>query len=323
MQKTSFLLALSGTKQSLYAAEAAWALCQKSRAHLTAQHVADTWTAWELLRNDEPGLVGSGLYVNAFETLRNCQREIGKKLLEKYDSMANSKGIESDSVVDEGNPVDEICRRAHDHDLVIVGHRPYRNPEESKDEWHAIKCAVAEGLANKCTKPLLIVQDKVPGIWKSMRIVLSCDHINTAYVRACLRTALFLGVEPTITCLMTGENEESVSALRKDLHASHPDLAHVPIEAVKIEGMTAHDKLALMRGAIEDHPLAVDKDTFDTLVVLPTRHVEDGRRSVLDVGAEVFVRQLSAKALLLWPEEAVHPEGLRDQTAQQVSGATK
>ncbi len=190
---TRLLLALTGTKQSLFASEVAFKLAAKTQASITAQHVIDTYTSWEFLRNDEPGLLASGLYTDAFTNLRHSQKNIANELIAVWKSLADKQNVEYKCFIDEGNPVKEICKRSKNFDLVIVGHRARLQDEPEGDPWHGVKYTVAEGLAHDCAKPLLIVQQPVKKLWKKVLVLMSPNHENSNFLRACSGMASSLG----------------------------------------------------------------------------------------------------------------------------------
>jgi len=320
MNKTSFLLCLNGTKQSQIAAEMAFELAQKAEAQLTAQHVIDTSTAWDFLRNEEPGFIGSGLYVETFEMLKKAQREIANKLMEKYESVIENKKIDSITVIDEGAPVEEICRRAQDHDLVIVGHHYSAAKFSVQNRWHHATSAVAEGLANQCPKPLLIIQKPESAFWQDMQILVSLEHMNVSFIRACLRTALFFGVTPKIICLMSGFHEEKADELVKNLRNTHSDLLEIDIQTKVVRKANQVDQLHIDLWSQEPAELEFDYTQFQkSLLLVPTREIGGKRISILGVEANEMVAQLSIPAILLWPEESIRSHATPDRDFEKLT----
>ncbi len=320
MNKPSFLLGLNGTKQSQLAAELAFDLACKAEAQLTAQHVVDTTTTWDFLRNEEPGFVGSGLYVETFEMLKKAQFEIATKLIDKYESVAKGKKIDSITVIDEGAPVEEICRRAQDHDLVIVGHQYSTTKHSMKNRWHHVSYAVAEGLANHCPKPLLIVQKAGPSFWQDMQILVSLEHMNISFIRACLRTALFFGVTPKIICLMSGYHEEKADTLIENLRQTHSDLKEIEIHTKVVHKANEVDQTHLELWSQDQAELEFDFEQFQkSLLLVPTREVGEKRISILGIEANELVAQLSIPALLLWPEECIGSHTVEDRDFEKLT----
>lgn len=191
--KPRLLLALSGTKQSLFASELAFKLAQKTGATITAVHVIDTYTSWEFLKNDQPGLLKSDLYNQAYLNLKKSQKLIAEELVANWKSLAERQEVEYKCFIDEGNPVKEICKRARNYDLVIVGHRQRLYDSSDEDPWHGVKYTVAEGLAHDCIKPVLIVQKPVLQVWKKVVMLETPNYKNEKFLEACNGMAATLG----------------------------------------------------------------------------------------------------------------------------------
>lgn len=299
MHKLSILLGLSGSEQSMFAAEVAWQIARQCQGSVCAQHVIDSQTMWEIIRNDRPGFIGSGPYMNSYETLMETLRSLAEKLVEKYEAVAARGGVVTSAVAEEGNPVERICTRAADHDLVIVGHQPRLRSKSEHPHTRVVRYAVAEALANECPKPMLVVQDRVEE-WNSMTILLSTDHINLTFVGACLSMAKMLGLTPKIVALSSGVREEPARQLLADLKKADPELKKVSVEVHELSGIAVEDKV---------HPWADDEIGLewtpdpDTLLVIPTRATGGHRITVLDTTPELFVRNLALSSILLWPEE--------------------
>ncbi len=297
MNKMSILLALSGSEQSYEAAQLAWTLAAEVEATVTAQHVVDTQSAWALLGNDKPGLIGSGLYIAAYETLCNSLKDLAAKLAEKYEQMNGADKLNSTCLVDEGDPVHEICKRANEHDLVIVGHAPTVAKASGYKKFS--KASVAEGLANYCSKPLLVVQ-KRPEAWKYLKILVSVEHLNLEYILSCLCNAHRLNLKPQLVCLATGVHEEKPQNIIRDLREAHKELADVEIEVALFGDFAAQQGSSLW----SHQPIRVELDAYtDSLVVVPTREIGGKRITIFGSSPEMFVEYLTLPTILFFPEE--------------------
>lgn len=301
MRKLSFLLGLSGSKHSKYASELCWELAEKTGAKALAQHVIDSRTAWELLRSDEPGFIGSGPYVQAYESLSASLSLLAEKLMEKYQALTSNRKIDSQCVIDEGNPVREICRRALDHDLVIVGHQPTGVQTVEHDRCHYVRYAIAEGLAHECPRPLLIVQENGK-LWKNIKTLVSIEHLNIPFIRASQKLALAVGADLEVICLTSGIHEENPQELRHDFRKANPDLAEIPLRIEVVRGSAVDDKTSLQSAVGSQIDLDCDGHT---LLVIPTREIGHNRITVFGSSPDNFVRHLTLPSILLWPEEHV------------------
>lgn len=297
MKKMSILLALSGSEQSYEAAQLAWNMAASVDATVTAQHVVDTQSAWELLGNAKPGLIGSGLYIAAYETLCGSLKTLAGKLAEKYEHMDGANKIGSTCIIDEGDPIHEINSRAKEHDLVVVGHAP---TVVKPSGWKKFsKASVAEGLSNSCSKPLLVVQRR-PEPWKSLKILVSIDHINIEYILSCLCNAQRLNLKPELVCLATGVHEENPKDIICNLRKAHAELADVEIEVALFGDFAAHEGASLW----SHQPIRVELDAYaDSLVVVPTREIGGKRITIFGSSPEMFIEYLNLPAILFFPEE--------------------
>lgn len=316
MDKISILLGLSGSEQSKFACEIAWSMAQKCGAKVTAEHVIDSKTIWDLLRNEKPGLIGSGPYVNAYEGIRDSMDSLSRKLASKYDAMAGDKGIESESVISEGNPVQVISHSARHHDFVVIGHQS-RSESDLSNRSKFVRYAVAEGLAHECPRPLLVVQDTIAN-WSSMTILVSFEHINFSYINACISLANALSLKTNIVAIGSGAREESPEHFLRDVREAHPELKNVDIDVHTVSGIAATDFNSLSK------PNEIELDWMpepDTLMVIPTRESGGSRITVFDTSPSSFVRYLALPTILLWPEESVQTLPMKLSNKREVQQA--
>ncbi|HEY9870907.1 MAG TPA: universal stress protein [Candidatus Obscuribacterales bacterium] len=316
MINPSILLALSASEQSRFAAELCWALAAQTGARVTAQHVVDSRGAWDLLGHDRPGFLGSGMFVTAHEQLVAALYTLGGKLLEVYDAHASARAIRGESVLDEGNPVREICRRAPEHDLVVIGHKPstFESPEDERRK--SLRFSVAESLAHECPRPLLVVQERCEP-WSDMRILLSLRHVNQNYIHSCLQMASTLRIDPEIVGLSTGIHEEDATTFAANLRQQNPDLSHVPINVTRLSDTILNPEKCAWWTSEED----IEADALpDTLLVMPTRELEGRRLTVYGSSPAFFIRHLKLPCILLWPEES--PDHFSADTRPSPEGST-
>ncbi len=299
MRTLSFLVALSASEQSRNAAELCWLLAERANAKVLAQHVIDTQAAWEIFGNDRPGFIGSGPYVAAHEQLLGLLRSLGKDLISVYDVYASGHPIESQSVMDEGNPVREICRRAADSDLVIIGHRPSMFEEPEDERRLEMRFSLAESLAHECPCPLLVTQEPCKP-WSDMRIISSMDHLNEMYIRACYKLASSLSLKAELAVLATGTHEQEKGDFISDFKQANTDLSELPVYVKRISNQIFSESKSAWwaeEADLEWNALP------DTLMIIPTRKFGDRRITLFGASPAFFVRHLSLPSILLWPEE--------------------
>ncbi len=197
MNKPSYLLALDGSIESKSAAELAWSLAKRTGASVTAQHVINIRDIWHFLRPKSAGFIGSGPYIAAFQCVANGLREIAEALMLSYQSQVESQGIEFSTHIDEGDLVAEICKRAKDHDLLIIG----RGILESKDR--NVEHSLCNELANICPCPMLIITSQNAD-WTSLRARVLSSNVDVHLVDSLgnfaksLQVPLVVELEPNI-----------------------------------------------------------------------------------------------------------------------------
>lgn len=299
MSTHSILLALSGSEQSRNAAEVAWKLAKKLEAKVVAEHVIDSRTIWELLRNDKPGFIGSGPYVAVYETILCALKTLGEKLVLEYEALASGQGIQGECLIKEGNPVEILSRDANDHNLLVIGHFPSGVRATDREPCHYIRYSVAEGVSHQSIVPILIVQSK-PLNWESMTIVCEIDHINYSYLRSCLKLAKLLDLKPRLEFWGTGTREEGPAKFKQNLLESMPEAKAMDIEFEYFGGHAATERKELFHG--QDISKSVEIPS-ETLFVLPTRGIARERMTVFGMEPEAFIRCLTLPCLLLWPED--------------------
>lgn len=310
MTEHSILLALSGSEQSRYAAELSWQLAESTDASVTAVHVVDTRTVWELLRNDQPGFLGSGPYLDAYEKVASSMQSLANKLTLEYEAQANGRNVKGEALIRDGNPVEILSRESRDFDLLVVGHQPSGTSSTGNVRSHYTRYSIAEGLAHESSAPLLIVQGKHKP-WTTMTIISEMDHVNARLMRSCFKLAALLKIKPQIEFWGTGTREESPEQFLKNFDESVPEAKGLEVEFEFLHGKALTDRQSLFRA----EPTRVsDKIADDALIVLPTRGIGRDRLTIFGLSPETFVRSLTLPNILLWPEE--RPEfGMRKTTA--------
>lgn len=297
MKGKSILLALSGSQQSRYATEVCWNLARRLGATITAHHVVDSHSAWEFVGHENPGFLKSAVYLEAYQQLVSSLFCLGEDLADAYADEAKEAGVDNVCIVDEGNPITEICRRAANHKMVVIGHKAVKERQEPRRQF--MRLSIAESLAHDCSRPLLIVQDECKE-WTSLSIMISLDHINEVFINSCLDMANALQLPATLLCLTGGANEEKPQQFVHDLRQSNPRLAEIPIAltparqdiAVRVEEWYAPEGMPF------------DRSLWDnTLMVIPTRLAGGERLTVVDSSPSMFIRYLTLPSIMLWPEE--------------------
>ncbi|MBS1992413.1 MAG: universal stress protein [Cyanobacteria bacterium SZAS LIN-2] len=298
MNRKKILLAFDGSLQSLNAAELCWSLAGKYPVRLTAQHVINTVGLWQLLNYELPGLTGSGPYINAHQNMCQELRAIGETLVSIYETKAKAQGMADQCVLDEGDALSEVVRRARAHDLVVIGHHAAK-PVPGAVISQGVRClplypkqfSMAEELSRLLEKPLLIVQGKAPA-WKKLKLILHGDQGVPEAFRAAADWCDFLRIELEVNSYFVDDEEDTdvfeLAGLLKETKGLYPDLK-----------VTVH-KAKLWPSRTDSTKAQVECEE-DALVMIPTLPGPDGRRSMFGTAPELFVRCSNVRSLMFWP----------------------
>jgi len=289
MPSKSILLGVNGSAHTVTAAEVCWELAQRWAAEVTAQHVVDSNAVWDFLGHEMPGFIGSGPYFAAHETMRNALYGLGRTLLDAYETRAGAMDIDGDSFLDEGNAVREICQRALDHDLVVIGHRRNRVRSPSEERRKFVRPSTAELVGTYCPRPLLVVQEKCT-TWSSAVIMLASGHTDSSWLSACIKMLKSLAIEPELCYVGGYPGEDEPPDLHARLAGNDRSIADVPFNLVSAEGPDFW------------WSFEADRDPATLLVVPVAREAEAPITACL-VDPDALIRYLQAPAMLFWPEE--------------------
>lgn len=288
MSTKSYLLALDGSQESLFAAEISWKLASTNQAKVLAQTVIDSQSLWQIVGKDSPGFIGTGPYLAAHEVIHGTLKNIADTLLNAYEARARGQGIESECVMDEGNVLDEIVRRAKDHLIVVVGHRPARaDRKNTRQSWFQ-SYSLAEHLAYECPRPLLIVQEKCSP-WKTARLIISEDTFDSSALAIFNEFANSLQLAQEVYCIAP---EESVVQFTKAVSGKIP--------ANQSVRMICQDQ----GEADPDWECATDVPS-STLLVVATQQGQGGRMTCGGTDLGAFIHQLRWPAVVVLPEPRI------------------
>lgn len=286
MSMKSYLLALDGSQESLFAAELAWQLASANQAKVLAQTVVDSQSLWQHVGKDSPGIIGSGPYLAAYEVIQKALTAVAETLLNAYEARARGHNIESDCVIDEGNMIDQIVKRAKEHLVVVIGHRRFHNAEQKKASKYWFQhYSLAEHLAYECPKPLLIVQEKCAP-WKTARLVISNDTFDSSALTIFFEFANALKLAQEIFCVAP---EELIGQFIAEVRACIPANQQVQVMC-QDQGET---------DPTWDCATDVPKST---LLVVATKKTTEGRMTCADTDPGTFVHELRWPAVVILPE---------------------
>jgi hypothetical protein len=119
----NILLEIDGSADSLAAVNVAMSLTSLvPQSRVTAQYVLDTPGIWNFLGMQDPGLVGSGPYFQAFDSIKISLRELAETVVESYRARCNSIDRFAEMIIDEGEWLSLVAERSRAlQPLVVIG----------------------------------------------------------------------------------------------------------------------------------------------------------------------------------------------------------
>jgi len=297
MSKFQILLALSGSKSAECAAELSWDFARKDGITILAQHVVNTKDAVRLFNCSEPGLVGSGLYAQAYDSLRTSLYSIAEKLSEKYEALANSKTKTNHQIViDEGDPLFEILKRAETSDLVVAGkpssHVCLDGGEDSK--------TLVEHLVEQSPVPVALL-NRTSDDCSILKILVSTDQQDVSYIRECIKFADRIGKQFELVLIYTPSSDPDICmSIGNRLKRELPEIGDVRFKLRVLEDPVIPDAVALWKHCRCN--LSIDVAP-SALMVVPTRIVDGKRMTIFGIKAGDFVHRTMTSSALFWPEE--------------------
>ncbi|MBP9092903.1 universal stress protein [bacterium] len=294
MKPGSFLLPINGSPESLFASEFVWSLASRNQSKVTAQHTIDLFGTLQFLGQEKAGLIGSGPYVAAYESICQSLRAIASKLEDSYTARAAAHHVDSTFICSEGDPVEEVCKLASAHDLLVVGYR--KRAAVDYPACQGIKLSRAERLAHLSPIPILFVQKPIQAITE-FAIFVSMDHMNINWLKNCMHSALAVGANYSVTILASGVHEEPAAAFVRDLVAADDEIEEECIKIVPLADDGGLLNFSQMKNAV-DH---------GRVIVLPT--IDSGEHRITSTGEcpTALLRRVAFESILLWPEEFIRP----------------
>ena len=117
------LVALDGSEYSQRAADYAFWLSNELDADVTGQHVVDPRIIDLFIAPEFGEELGFSSQADTEEKVFRAVERIGKVILDLFVKEAKSKGLEVETFLDVGHIIDEVVKRADNHDLLVIGHR--------------------------------------------------------------------------------------------------------------------------------------------------------------------------------------------------------
>ena len=303
----SILLELDGSAQARYAAEVAWQLGQRAEVGVDAQHVVDSLAAWDFLAFDIAGFIGSGPYFEAHDTMRGCLTTIGQNLMNVYSKLAKQNGISGESYLDDGATIREICWRAKDYDIIVMGHHPTGMGSPNEDKRKLPRRSVTEAMTHYSPRPLLLVQDRCR-LWQNARILLGSANVPNDLLSNCVDFINRMFMEPSVRYLFSADG--SAASAERTAHDGLRATDDITRAIPELAGKSIDVRSA--KDVNEYFQQDAEEESADTLMVVPVIEVNGVRKTSFGLHPDVMVRYLNHPAVLFWiegtePEPAAEP----------------
>ncbi len=244
------LLALDGSEYSQRAAEYAFWLSSELDAELSAQHVVDPRLVDLFIAPEFGEELGFGQAVDTEEKVFKAIKRIGKVVLELIEKEAEKRGVSIDSHLDVGHVVEEIVKRADEHDLTVIGHR---GKGHKMSPTNLMTGSVAERVVYSTRDPVLVAVSPLD----------QCEQFLVAYdgseaSRGALLAAEQLAKEThkSLKALTVVAEDEKVSEAELIVEQSEPYLREFHRKDVFSIEKGAHAK-TLMDHAYESNSILV------------------------------------------------------------------
>ena len=241
----SILVGIDGSDHSRTSlAYAAW-LGQRLSATLTGLHVVDVVSIEGSFFHDISGSLGFEPYLDFTSKMREALQERGRVLLDEFATYCRGQGIRFETQLDIGIVPNVICERAHEADLVVIGHRGLNRRFTT-----GLLGGTAETVSRKCPRPVLMTPLEFREIRSPLLAYDGSQRASAAmHVAAEVCTQLGLPLTVLTVCKDRSEAERVVEQARRYL-----DSYALATKVLVVEGQ-AYDMI----------PRTVTEQSFDLL----------------------------------------------------------
>lgn len=147
----SILVGIDGSEHSRTALRYANWLARHLDATVTGLHVVDIVSIEGSFFHDISGSLGFEPYLDFTSKMREALHERGTALLEEFRAVCKAEGVRCDTALQIGIVPSEICERAREADLVVIGHRGVNQRFST-----GLLGGAAESITRQCPKPVLV-----------------------------------------------------------------------------------------------------------------------------------------------------------------------
>lgn len=147
----NILVGLDGSDHARTAVRYAQWFAKHFDAKVLGLHVVDIVSVEGPFFHDISGSLGFEPYLDFTSKVREALAERGQVILDEFTASCAKEGIRSDTALQFGIIPSEICDRAREADLVVIGHRGVNRKFSS-----GLLGGVAESVTRQCSEPVLV-----------------------------------------------------------------------------------------------------------------------------------------------------------------------
>lgn len=147
----SILVGVDGSEHARTAVRYATWLARHLDATVTGLHVVDIVSIEGSFFHDISGSLGFEPYLDFTSKMREALQERGAAILDEFRATCTQEGVRFDTALQIGIVPSEICERAREADLVVIGHRGVNQRFST-----GLLGGTSESVTRQCTKPVLV-----------------------------------------------------------------------------------------------------------------------------------------------------------------------
>lgn len=147
----SIVVGLDGSDHSRSALRYALWLAGRFDATVTGLHVVDIVSIEGSFFHDISGSLGFEPYLDLTSKMRDALQERGAALLDDFTRTCQAEGVHAETALQIGIVPSEICERAQQSDLVVIGNRGVNQRFSS-----GLLGGVTESVTRQCPRPVLV-----------------------------------------------------------------------------------------------------------------------------------------------------------------------
>jgi len=209
----NILVGVDGSEHARTSLRYALWFARKLGATVTGLHVIDIVSIEGSFFHDISGSLGFEPYLDFTSKMREALHERGVVLLDEFGAACREEGVRYDTAIEIGVVPNEICERAREADLVVIGHRGINQKFTT-----GMLGGTAEGVTRKCPKPVLVTPMQFSEI-KSPLLAYDGSQRASAgmHVAAEVCTQLALPLSVLTVCRDAEQGEKTIDEARRYL----------------------------------------------------------------------------------------------------------